>query len=66
MKKITQIFDGDYGCEERKEEGFWVSVSLMDDQGEETWIRVLDSWLIERNLDIESHVWPKEGKVFEK
>ena len=39
--------------------------ALMDDQGEETWIRVLDAWLIERNLDIGS-VWPEEGKVFEK
>lgn len=60
MKRITHIFDGEYGCE-AQEEGAEpkVSVTVVDDFGKEEYITVADSWLIARGLDVGS-VWPEE------
>ena len=49
--KIRQIFDGDYGCEDRLPgEGPKVSVTLTDESGVEKYVSVEDSWLRERGL----------------
>ncbi|MCI5937769.1 MAG: hypothetical protein MRZ36_07235 [Eubacterium sp.] len=60
MKRITHIFDGDYGCEAR-EDGAEpkVSVTVVDDFGKEEYITVADSWLAAHGLDVSS-VWPEE------
>ena len=49
--KIKQIFDGDYGCEELQPgQGPKVSVTLVDDAGNEKFVAVEDDWLIENKL----------------
>ena len=58
--KIKQIFDGDYGCEELQQgQKPKVSVTLVDDAGNEKLVSVEDDWLTENGLDIGSE-WPKE------
>ena len=58
--KIKQIFDGDYGCEELQSgQKPKVSVTLVDDAGNEKLVSVEDDWLTENELDVGS-VWPKE------
>ena len=58
--KIKQIFDGDYGCEELQPgHKPKVSVTLVDDEGNEKYVSVEDDWLTENRLDIGSE-WPKE------
>ena len=58
--KIKQIFDGDYGCEELQPgQKPKVSVTLVDDEGNEKYVSVEDDWLTEKRLDIGSE-WPKE------
>ena len=58
--KIKHIFDGDYGCEERLPgEGSKVSVTLVNESGEEKLVAVEDAWLIENGLDVGSK-WPVE------
>ena len=58
--KIKQIFDGDYGCEELQPgQKPKVSVTLVDDEGNEKYVSVEDDWLTENRLDIGSE-WPKE------
>ena len=58
--KIKQIFDGDYGCEELQlGQKPKVSVTLVDDAGNEKFVAVEDDWLTENGLDVGS-VWPKE------
>ena len=60
MWKIKHIFDGDYGCEERLPgEGPKVSVTLVNESGEEKQVTVEDAWLIENGLDVGSK-WPVE------
>ncbi|MCR5255182.1 MAG: hypothetical protein K6D96_04550 [Acetatifactor sp.] len=57
---IKQIFDGDYGCEERKPgEKAKVSVTLVDEEGNEKFISVEDEWLTEKGLDVGDR-WPEE------
>ena len=57
---IRQIFDGDYGCEERLPgQGLKVSVTLVDESGVEKYVSVEDNWLKEQGLDIGS-LWPEE------
>ncbi len=57
--KIKHIFDGDYGCEERLSgEGLKVSVTLVNESGEEKRITVEDAWLTENGLDVGSG-WPR-------
>ena len=58
--KIKQIFDGDYGCEELQPgQKPNVTVTLVDDEGNEKYVSVEDDWLTENRLDIGSE-WPKE------
>ena len=52
---IKQIFDGDYGCEERDEnEPAKVSITLINEAGEEKYVSVADAWLTEQGLDVGS------------
>lgn len=57
MWTIRQIFDGDYGCEElapgQKPK---VSVTLVNENGEEKRVSVEDEWLARQGLDVGS-VW---------
>lgn len=57
MWTIKQIFDGDYGCEElapgQKPK---VSVTLVNENGEEERVSVEDEWLARQGLDVGS-VW---------
>lgn len=58
--KIRQIFDGDYGCEERLPgQGPKVSVTLVDESGVEKNVSVEDNWLTERGLT-EGSLWPED------
>ncbi len=58
MWKIKKIFDGDYGCEELQPgQKLKVSVTLMDDVGNEKLVSVEDDWLSENGLDVGSE-WP--------
>ena len=58
MWKIKQIFDGDYGCEELQPgQKLRVSVTLVDDAGNEKLVSVEDDWLTENDLDVGSE-WP--------
>ena len=60
MWKIKQIFDGDYGCEElRPGEYPKVTVTLVNEYGEEKTTRVADAMLTENNLDVGSE-WPRD------
>ncbi len=53
--KIKHIFDGDYGCEERQPgEAPKVSVTLINESGEEKQVTVEDAWLTENDLDVGS------------
>lgn len=57
MKKIKQIFDGEYGCEERlADEKAKVLVILVDKDGQESSVMVEDDWLRGQGLD-EGDVW---------
>lgn len=57
MWKITQIFDGDYGCEElAPDEKPKVTVTLEDESGERRHLSVEDDWLIKNGLDVGS-IW---------
>ena len=63
MKRIKQIFDGDYGCEERVANGkAKVLVILEDEEGRETTLSVEDAWLLEQGLD-EGDRWPEEPRI---
>ena len=58
MWKIKHIFDGDYGCEALAPgEKPKVSMTIVNDAGEEKRISVEDDWLIENSLDVGSE-WP--------
>ena len=58
--KIRQIFDGDYGCEERLPgQGPKVSVTLVDEAGVEKYVSVEDNWLTERGLT-EGSLWSED------
>ena len=60
MWTIKQIFDGDYGCEELQPgQRPTVSVTLIDDAGNEKFVSVEDDWLLESGLDVGSK-WPIE------
>lgn len=59
MWKIKHIFDGDYGCEERLQgESPMVSVTLVNEYGDEKHVSKEDAWLMENDLDIGSK-WPE-------
>lgn len=58
MWKIKHIFDGEYGCEALQPgESPKVSVTLVNDDGEETFVLVEDTWLVENHLDVGA-IWP--------
>ena len=58
MWKIKHIFDGDYGCEELVPgEKPKVTVTLVDESGEERSVFVEDEWLVQNDL--------KEGSFWE-
>ena len=60
MWKIKQIFDGDYGWEELAPgQSPRVSVTLINEAGEERYMSVEDRWLTGRGLD-EGSVWPQD------
>ena len=59
MWKIKHIFDEDYGCEALAPgEKPKVTVTLINESGEEKALLVEDEWLTENNLD-EGSVWPE-------
>ena len=58
MKIIKHIFDGDYGCEESNGGKPTVSVTLVDDNGQESYVTIEDEWLKNHGLDIGSK-WPE-------
>lgn len=59
--RIKHVFDGDFGCEERPsgQEGLMVSVTLVNEAGEERYETVADAWLQELGLDVGS-MWPND------
>ena len=58
MWKIKQIFDGEFGCEELAPgEKPKVSVTLVNEAGDEKYVSVEDEWLLENGLDVGS-IWP--------
>ena len=57
MWKIKHIFDGEYGCEETNFQENMVSVTIINEDGEEKRKTVPDVWLKKNNLDIGSE-WP--------
>ena len=62
MWKIKHIFDGEYGCEElQPNERPKVFVTLVNDEGEESFVTVEDEWLVKNNLDVGSD-WNFEVK----
>ena len=58
MKTIKHIFDGDFGCEEMVTDGHMVSVTLVDEHGEESYVSVEDEWLTAQGIDIGA-TWPE-------
>ena len=59
MWKIKHIFDGNYGCEEASEEQTGeLSLTLINENGEERYVSVTDAWLTAKGLD-EGSIWPE-------
>ncbi len=58
MKTINHIFDGDFGCEESNKNKSTVSVTLIDEAGQEEYITIEDEWLQRHGLDVGSE-WPE-------
>ena len=59
MWKIKHIFDGNYGCEEASEEQTGeLSLTLINENGEERYVSVTDAWMTEKGLD-EGSIWPE-------
>ncbi len=62
MWTVKHIFDGDFGCEElRPGESPKVSVTLVNEAGEEKYVSVEDAWLNEQGIDVGS-AWPETMK----
>lgn len=61
MWKIKQIFDGEYGCEERQPgEKQKCLVILKDETGAKRQLGVEDEWLTAQGLD-EGSIWPVQS-----
>lgn len=59
MWKIKHFFDGNYGCEEASEEQTGeLSLTLINENGEERYVSVTDVWMTEKGLD-EGSIWPE-------
>lgn len=57
---VKQIYEADYGCEERMPgEPSTVLVTLVSDGGEELQIEVADQWLYFMKID-EGDEWPED------
>ncbi len=61
MKTIKHIFDGDFGCEENINKKPTVSVTLIDEDNNESYITVEDEWLTNNGLNI-GDTWPEEDE----
>ena len=63
MWKIKHIFDGDFGCEERRPDQSepMVSVTLVNENGEEKYMTVSDRLLRECGLDVGS-IWTDDAE----
>lgn len=61
MWKIKQIFDGEYGCEERQPgEKQKCLVTLVEDEtGDKRQLSVEDEWLTAQGLD-EGSIWTED------
>lgn len=60
MWKIVDIFEADYGCEERQPgEKLKVMVKLSDENGNEKTVSAYDEYLTWNKLDVGSE-WPPE------
>lgn len=60
MWKIKQIFDGEYGCEERQPgEKKKCLVTLENETGAKRQLNVEDEWLTAQGLD-EGSIWPED------
>jgi len=60
MWVVQQIFDGEYGCEERQgNEKLKCLVILKNESGEQKQILVEDEWLTEKGIE-EGSVWLEE------
>ncbi len=55
---IKHIFDGDFGCEESGSKEAMVSVTLVDEDGQESYVTIEDDWLREHGLDVGAQ-WPE-------
>ena len=65
--KIRQIFDGDYGCEERSAGAKkTVLVRLKDAKESERMIRQEDDWLYEQGIDEGDLVILTENHLYKK
>ena len=59
MWKVKQIFDGEYGCEERMPgEKTKCLVTLIDENGHTKSLNVEDDWLTNHGI-VEGSVWPE-------
>lgn len=60
MWTIKEIYEADYGCEERMPgQPLMVGVNLVCDDGRVVQFEVQDEWLTEQNLD-EGDLWPED------
>ena len=57
MKIIKHIFDGDFGCEESSDKKPTVSVTLVDESGQESYVTIEDEWLQNHGLEVGAK-WP--------
>ena len=57
MKIIKHIFDGDFGCEESSDKKPTVSVTLVDESGQESYVTIEDEWLQNHGLEVGTK-WP--------
>lgn len=62
MKIIKHIFDGEFGCEETNNKKPTVSVTLIDEAGNESYVTVEDDWLTTNGLNI-GDTWPEEDQI---
>ena len=59
MWKVKQIFDGEYGCEEREPgEKVKCLVTLIDENDHTKNLNIEDDWLTDHGID-EGSVWPE-------
>lgn len=62
MWSIKHIFDGEYGCEDQQDQRAKLSLTLVNEAGEERYATATEEWLTAKNLN-EGDIWP-EGFLF--